>query len=146
MLRTLLVALAVSAIAAPAASAGSKPPLDRQLLGTWRLSSFNLVDRSGTVVGQPYGARPVGKITYSPDRTMWALVARRGVPKDAENALWYTGTFSVKGRTVTHHVDASNMPPAEGTDQVRQAKLEGNRLTLSAGTNPKLVLVWKRVR
>jgi hypothetical protein len=48
---------------------------------------------------------------------------------------------------VTHHVDASNMPPAEGTDQVRRAKLEGNRLTLSAGTAPAiLVLAWKRVR
>ena len=78
---------------------------------------------------------------------MSALVARRGTAKEGTNAVWYTGTFSVKGSTVTHHVDASNMPPAEGTDQVRRAKLEGNRLTLSAGTAPAiLVLAWKRVR
>jgi hypothetical protein len=48
---------------------------------------------------------------------------------------------------VTHHVDASNMPAAEGTDQVRRAKLERDRLTLSAGAAPAIVvLVWKRAR
>jgi Lipocalin-like domain len=73
--------------------------------------------------------------------------ARRGAAKESTNALWYTGTFTVKGSTVTHRVDASNMPPAEGTNQVRRAKLEGSRLTLSAGAAPAiLVLVWKRAR
>jgi len=150
MSRTLRVALvgalALCVPAAPAADAGTTPPLERSLVGTWRLSSFNLVDPTGAVVGRPYGSKPVGKLTYTPDRHVWVVVARRGATKEGDNALWYTGTFTVAGSTVTHRVEASSMPAAEGTDQVRRAQLAGSRLTLSAGTNPKLVLVWKRAR
>jgi hypothetical protein len=148
MSRILLAAIAVVLlVAAPEASAASKPSLAQRLVGTWRLTSFDVVDGSGNVVAQPMGPKPVGKLTYTADRTMWALVARRGATKDGTNAVWYTGTFTVRGSTVTHHVDASNMPAAEGTDQVRRAKLERDRLTLSAGAAPAIVvLVWKRAR
>jgi Lipocalin-like domain len=82
MSRFLLAAIAfVVLVVAPDAAAASKPPLAERLVGTWRLVSFDLVDGSGNVVAQPMGSKPVGKLTYTTEGTMWALVARRGAAR-----------------------------------------------------------------
>ena len=61
-----------------------------------QLVSVELVDANGEVVSQPYGARPAGKLTYTPTGHMWALTARRDIPRgDPAGAQWYTGTFDV---------------------------------------------------
>jgi hypothetical protein len=52
---------------------------------------------------------------------------------------------------VVHHVEIASVPNWVGTDQVRDVKLEGDRLTLSTsnmlGGERRLVeLVWQRLK
>lgn len=121
----------------------------RQLAGTWRLVSWIQRAADGTVT-HPYGRDAVGKLTYTRGGHMWALVARRGVPKNVPDATWYTGTFRLDlgRRTVVHRVEHSNIPTWEGTDQPRRLRLSGNRLTLSVlpaePGGPTAVLTWRR--
>jgi hypothetical protein len=66
----------------------------------------------------------------------------------------YAGTFTVDGDTVTHHVDISWNENWTGTDQLRNVRLEGDRLYIStnpqsSGLDEKIVvaeLVWERVK
>ena len=57
----------------------------------------------------------------------------------------YFGRYSVDERTgvVTHHVESGLWPDYVGTDQIRPAKLEGERLILSDGKTWRVV--WERV-
>jgi Lipocalin-like domain len=65
----------------------------------------------------------------------------------------YYGTYSVDelAGVITHHVDASMFPNWVGTDQRREAVLEGSRLTLSTrlpwheGKEWLFRLVWRRL-
>ena len=153
MLRSLVACVvALLLVMTGDAAAATKPaPLnsvERELLGTWRLKSFVVRDSAGNET-KPLGSKPVGKITYSPDRTMWALVARRGATKELPDANWYTGTFRVnrKAGTVIHTVDASNITTWEGTEQVRKLELSGNRLTLSiVSADSSSILRWRRAQ
>ncbi len=71
-------------------------------------------------------------------------------PEEARAAylgyIAYFGTYTVDeaAHAVTHHVEGSLNPSYFGTDQLRPATLEGNRLTLSDGKTFRVV--WERVR
>ena len=58
----------------------------------------------------------------------------------------YFGTYTVDetAHAVTHHVEGSLNPGFLGTDQVRPAALDGDRLTLSDGKTYRVV--WERLR
>lgn len=133
----------------PGASTRAKAKVERKLVGSWRLLSF--VVRSAEGIDYPFGDDAVGKLTYTEEGNMWALVARRGVPKNLPDATWYTGTFDidVKRRTVIHHVQYSNLPTWEKGDQPRLYKLKANRLTLSVPPaepgGATGVLKWKKL-
>ena len=58
------------------------------------------------------------------------------------NYVAYAGTFEVKGDQVIHHVQISLIPDWVGTDLVRQAKLDGDLLTLRLPEDEDLV--WRR--
>jgi Lipocalin-like domain len=61
-------------------------------------------------------------------------------PAEAEalfrSLIGYSGTYTVEGDKVTHHVDISWNESWSGTDQVRTFKFEGDRVILS--TEPSL--------
>jgi hypothetical protein len=121
----------------------------RRLAGTWRLVSW-IQRAADDTVTRPFGSDAVGKLTYTRGGHMWALVARRGVPKSIPDANWYTGTFrlDLARRTVVHRVEHSNISAWEGTDQPRRFRLSGNRLTLSVlpaeAGGPTGILTWRR--
>ena len=66
----------------------------------------------------------------------------------------YAGTFTIDGNTVTHHVDISWNENWTGTPQLRNVRLDGEKLYIS--TNPQSngiderimvnELVWVKVR
>ncbi len=110
-----------------------------------------------------YGASPKGYIMY--DVTGHMMVGFEKMPpppKFASGDGWnptadearavylgyisYFGTYTVDeaARAVTHHVEGSLNPSYFGTDQLRPAKLEGDRLILSDGKTFRVV--WERVR
>ena len=130
----LLVTLGVAAIATAGPSKGqsAKPKtraeVEKALIGTWRLTSFPITDQDGNVTGS-FSAQPAGKLTYTPQGDMWALVADETDP----DKIWYTGTLEVRARAqeVVHHVQYSSIPQFEGTNLVRHYSLRGDRLVLS---------------
>jgi hypothetical protein len=132
----------VGLLASPSfGSTARERKVERQLVGTWRVVSIVTEDAQGRVVDYPLGRDPVGKITYTRDRTFWAMVAAKNV----RPGLWYTGKFRVDLRhhRVVHHVQYATIPSWEGGDQFRPYKLRGRSLTLRSGA---VVLRWKKVR
>jgi hypothetical protein len=65
-------------------------------------------------------------------------ILERGRPVDvpapgtfaADHPELPTGTYSVEGNKVTHHIVASSLPHQIGSDQVRYTEINGNKLTI----------------
>jgi hypothetical protein len=99
---------------------------------------------------------------------MLAILAKDGRPKPPDLAkmkdeervelfktvIAYGGTFTVDGKTVTHHVDISWNENWTGTAQIRNVKLEGDKLYISTNPQPSPidgrpvigVLAWEKVK
>ncbi|HTO88457.1 MAG TPA: lipocalin-like domain-containing protein [Thermoanaerobaculia bacterium] len=156
VLRVLSVAvLAVSLLATLQPSSAAPATAGKDLLGTWRLVSYQDWDASGKL-SLPYGEHPRGYIVF--DATghvsinvmrMPALppftskdedVATPGEKQAAYDAYTaYFGTYSVEpGRFVTH-VEGSPYPSYTNTDQPRPFVLSGDTLILGDEKT------WKRV-
>ncbi len=139
-----------------------------KLYGTWKLVSFTqrYVATGETI--DVFGKSPSGFLSYSRDGRMNAIIVKDKRPKPADMAkataedkaqllssmYAYAGTFTVDGNTVTHHVDISWNESWTGTHQVRNVRLEGDKLYIS--TNPQengidgrimvAELLWERVK
>ncbi|MBJ7336867.1 lipocalin-like domain-containing protein [Mycolicibacterium sp.] len=139
-----------------------------EILGAWTLASYTA--ESDGDASEPLGADPVGIIMYTPDGYMSAQLMRRdrpaydraitggGTPAQMAGAasgyLCYSGPFALDeaADVVHHHVEVSLLPNWVGGVQVRQARMNGDVLTLSAevtsrrGVSSKHVLVWHRAQ
>lgn len=139
-----------------------------RLIGTWRLISDVTVKSDGSVEPFPeYGPHPIGYLMYdttghmcvtlsNPNPPRWANPAR---PSDAERAMShkameaYCGTYEVREKEsqVIHRPEVAEWPHYIGTDQVRNFRLQGNRLILSLEETPpngerhRYEITWQRV-
>lgn len=122
-------------------------PIERaDLLGTWELQrTYETVD--GAETGRhPIGEGATGVLHYLPDDRVAVLMANGGRTllskgrynsEEAETATSartftaYAGTFTVQGDDILHHLDLCLYENDSGTDYLRHARREGDRLTLS---------------
>ena len=122
--------------------------LHEALLGGWRLESFVSHNPDTGHLRHPFGQRPSGLILYTTDGHMSAQLT----PGQSGEFISYGGRFTVDeaASTVTHHVVISTLPELLLEPQLRHAKIDGERLTLSAGLTSKAgearqgTLVWRR--
>ena len=135
------------------------------VVGNWRVVSVTTTNDKG-VVQDPFGKNPVGFITYTADGRMSVLLTSsdrkplsgddRAAAPVAEKAeafatmVAYAGRYTFTGDKVVHHVEASSMPNDVGTDLVRSATLDGDRLALRAtmqseGEQVVVEVVWQRL-
>lgn len=137
----------------------------QQLIGTWRLVSYEVHGADGAVV-YPMGRDIDGLIMYLPDGHMSANLMVPGRPAydggaaasatqeqlaaAAAGYFGYAGRFEVDeaARVVTHRIEVALMPNLAGSTQRRHISLDGIRLTLRgdpmpAGTTP--FIIWDRV-
>ena len=156
---TLIVLLGTTAVGTQ--SAGD---VQRQLVGNWRLVSFENFDEKGT--GRP-SAFTSGRIMYDAAGQMAAQLMQSNrkplstPPTEAERAAGYSGYLSYFGRysvdpaagTVTHHVEGSTNPNwvSTPTNLVRSYAFssDGTRLMLSVKNAAGRVtgtLTWERIR
>jgi hypothetical protein len=155
----LLGALSVTA-GCDRASGATRTVLERSgaLVGVWDLVSVRTRWPDGRVT-EPWGAAPVGRLTYDADGSMIALLmdARRNqaeggaVPADVQASVAaYYGTYTVDParHVVTHHVAASLRASEAGSIE-RRYTLNGDTLVLIAnalyeGAKVTHTLVWHR--
>ena len=138
-----------------------------ELVGTWALESWEVVDATGAV-DYPFGRTPIGYIMYSPEGYMAvafmpsgrmpfaAADILGGTPEEKSAAIGtyisYCGRYEVVGDRVRHHIELSLFPNWTGVTQERIVSLNGDTLRIS--TLPLLIkgkvqtahLVWKRTR
>ncbi len=144
------------------------PTPAEKLLGAWVLVSWRVVDTNAT--SEPFGADPVGLLTYAPqgwmqaslataDRPGLSSVSPRQAPDDELATAYrsffsYAGPYEVREREgivdVVHHVTIALNPSMVGTEQVRRVDLVDGKLTLSAdepiggGRVRRHALHWRR--
>jgi Lipocalin-like domain len=117
---------------------------DLSVLGAWKLVSFAQVDAVTAETSRPWGENPSGYLIYLPDGHMSAVLTSEGrkpvsptedkynekVGQLLFNMAAYAGTYTVKSDTVVHHVEVAWQPAWVGSDQPRQAKINGDMLTI----------------
>ncbi len=136
------------------------------IIGGWRLVSFENYDGEGRV-RLPYGPVPVGYILYTGEGRMSATIMRgdrtpiAGEPgrgaRTAEKAcafeeyLSYAGRYTFLGDRVIHHVEVALWPGWVGTDLLRLAEFNGDRLILRTASSDDdtrsrtTIITWQRV-
>lgn len=144
------------------------------LVGAWKLVSIQYASPQGPAVDDLFGPNPAGLIIY--DRSGWLSVQivtsnrpEMKQPDSRTNGVMtteqaqlsaaafnsyyaYFGKWELDEQTgiVTHRLEASLLPWETGLVLRRQAKLDGDRLTLMAhytrhGVEYIRTLVWKRL-
>lgn len=143
-------------------------PLERGLIGTWRIADYVAVREDGDEV-RPMGKDLAGYIMYAADGHLSVNLMKPGRPKYASGDIMqstaeeraaaadgyfaYAGTFKVDegNRMVIHRVEYSLMPNWVDSEQRRLIFLDGDKLELRspgsvmvAGDNRVLRIMWER--
>ena len=138
-----------------------------QIVGTWRLVSFESRDADGQI-SYPYGADAIGYLIYTSEGYMSASVMSANRPKFAagdilggtteEQAMAartytnYCGKYDIEANKVIHHVETCLFPNYVGLNLERFFEFMGNnRLSLSTapflldGKQQTCHVIWERV-
>lgn len=151
------------AFASPSMFGFGSPSVKERLVGTWRLVSIENRDSPDRPWEKWFGDSPRGFIMYDSAGHMAVQIEktpqssrfasgndRKPTPGEALDVYLgyaaYFGTYTVDetAAAVTHHVEGSLWPSYAGTDKVRPATFEGDRLILSDGKTFRVV--WERAR
>ena len=151
---TLLLAAAFPASAEPS------------IVGAWTLVSYAREDPATGTPTFPWGEKPAGLLLFLPDGHMGVTITGQGrqpavrgedglVEKQAklyQTVTAYSGTYAIRGSTMTVRVEVASDPGLVGTDLAREVRIEGDLLTIrtapmksmSDGKMYVYALAWKR--
>ena len=134
-----------------------------QLIGVWKLVSYETEFQDGSPRRPMYGEHPTGYIIFTAEGRMAAIIegeGRKPAKTDEERAALlrtmfaYTGRYRLEGNKWITTVDAAWNPAWDGTDQVRFFALDGDRLQVTSmwQSSPNLpnapvargILFWER--
>ena len=133
------------------------------LVGTWKLVSWQVVPQKGTPQ-DVFGAHPKGFLILTREgRIMVLTTAEKRQPgmSEAERAalhksmLAYTGAYRVEGHDFITAVEVSWNEEWNGTEQRRHFRIEGNKLFIESAPAPSILypgktdfrrIVWKRAK
>jgi hypothetical protein len=138
-MRALYVGCALLGCMGVASAAGDIDPV-----GVWKVVDYTATDPASGEVKHPFGTNPIGTAIYTAKGQMSVLVAGShrvpstgtGAKRAQERAelfdgmYAYTGSYSVKGNTVTIHIDSAWQPGWVGTDKTRTLKLDHDILSI----------------
>jgi Lipocalin-like domain len=138
--------------------------LKRQIVGTWALVSVVYEDIASKQRSPVYGEHPRGIQIATPEGRWLALMTAEGraIPKtDADRAqalksmIAYTGRYRVERGQVITKVEAAWNEAWVGGEQVRNIRIEGDRLYIESPPMPhpnindttvRVIVVWQRER
>ncbi|WP_405937247.1 lipocalin-like domain-containing protein [Streptomyces sp. NBC_00726] len=120
------------------------------LVGVWRLVAFHELDDADGRGEGPLGEAPRGRLVYTENGHVSVNMMRTAGEAGGTRYMGYAGTWRLTGGQVVHRIEVTPRPDWVGTEQSRDAVLEGNRLTLRAdtllqGVQHRRVLVWERL-
>lgn len=140
--------------------------IEKELLGTWKLTSVSAWIDDEEVDTAPYGNDPVGFIHYLPNNRMAVVIAyggRKHVRGDRLKAsledraeayatcIAYAGSYELQNDKIIHTIETSAFPNEVGSKQIRYYRLEGNKIYLSTvplirvGLAQVYKLIWEKV-
>jgi hypothetical protein len=141
-MRTTGFGLLLTSAFALASCATAQSAAPASLVGAWKIVEYAQTEQDSGKV-RFVNDRPSGHLIYSSDGHMAAWVTRNNrpdsglVPSDAVRVEWqkaiiagYSGRYTLKAGTVTHHIESAWNPAWVGTDQVRHYELTGDRLVI----------------
>jgi Lipocalin-like domain len=114
------------------------------VIGTWKLTSYELEFQDTGERRPGLGANPTGYVIFTPEgRIMVYMQAagRKGVSTEAERAaafqtlIAYTGKYRVEGDNWITNVDGAWIPEWVGGEQRRVFTINGDHLTVLAQWN-----------
>ncbi len=103
------------------------------LVGTWALVRGTCTAEDGTVRPVPYGPEGMGRVSFSADGRMLAVVCdtRPDLPANAAREYnSYCGTYTFDGKRLVTKVFANSDPSRLSADQVRDIRFEGELLVM----------------
>jgi Lipocalin-like domain len=116
------------------------------IVGTWQITSHSLEWLDTKEIAHPFN-RPTGYLQYSPGGHMVTFLAAGDLRQPAVAARYtdaeqldfyngiiaaYTGTYTIDGNKMIHHVLTAWRPTWIGTDQIRYFKIDGKNLTIKS--------------
>lgn len=134
------------------------------LQGTWKLVSFYMVDEETKEQKFHYGQSPKGYMVLLSNGRMMNVITgedRKKPETDEDRAaafkslIAYSGTYRIEGGAFITKVDVAWNEAWVGTDQKRDFKIEGDKLTITSMAQPAVnfdnrmmhgELVWERVK
>lgn len=162
------VMIVFSGMAAVTLAAKSALADERErLIGTWKLVEGMNEDLATGEKTNVYKGMAVGFITYGADGRIMAIVVDSGRKKPAGSVVTgpeaealfrtmtaYAGSYTMKDGQIIHHVDASWNETWTGSDQIRNYKFDGDRLSLATAPSPNpftgkmsvRTFVWAKVK
>jgi hypothetical protein len=109
---------------------------DAQLIGTWRLVTYETWNAEGTIV-EPLGASPAGYAVFDAAGHAFIQLALRadteaGPDRVAQSFVAYFGTYVIDAAAaeLTIAVEASNQPGYVGSRQLRPYRIADDTLVL----------------
>jgi len=124
------------------------------IVGTWKLVHATAKDGSGAPLPEPYGGKGIGRVTFTAEGRMQAVVCdgRKEMPAGvARDYSSYCGNYTFDGSRLVTRVDAASDPSRIGGAQVRGVRREGELVVLtppprqSAGKDEYRELTWQRI-
>jgi Lipocalin-like domain len=132
------------------------------LIGTWRLESWALVYEDGRPSDYPLGRDAVGRIIYTADGHVSAMLMRAGRPLLVDTSpeakalayddcFGYVGRYEVRDEAAYHTIEVATNAALVGITSTRHILLDGDRLTLSGpdfspGAQRFQRIVWRRFK
>ena len=123
------------------------------LVGVWRLVAENAWSAAGEPRPNLYGPMGMGLLTFTAAGRMMAMLSdgRPGPIDGARAFVSYCGDYTFDGARLVTQVDGASDPVFFSEPQARDARLEGNRLTLRppvgfrGASDLVRELVWERI-
>ena len=125
------------------------------IVGTWKLVRASAQDGNGNALPEPYGGKVIGRVVFTADGRMQAVVCDgrtelpAGVARDYSS---YAGNYTFDGAKLVTRVDAASDPSRVGGDQVRGVRFEGDLVVLTPPPRPSAggkqeyrELTWQRI-